>query len=182
MEEIWKDVVGHEGEYQVSNMGRIKSIARNIRRRDGKNFPVRERILVGSHDSKGYVQVELRKDGERNIRVIHRIVADAFIPKQEGKTQINHIDGDKDNNRVDNLEWVTCQENIGHAWENGLNHPLRGENHGNHKLTDENVRFIRKNYDPQKPGCSAKAIAKRFDVSPYAILRVVNGKGWTHVK
>ena len=109
MSEIWKDVVGYEGLYQVSNLGRVKS----LERLDKNNHPVKEKILKQACDGvgKGYLYVNLGRMGRGKI---HRLVAEAFIPNPYNKPEVNHIDGNTKNNRVDNLEWVTHQENCIH--------------------------------------------------------------------
>lgn len=124
MEEIWKDIEGYEGLYQVSNLGRIKSLGRTIERigQKGKSFkrtyPVK--ILKFGKDPKGYYRTSLALNGVNTTVKIHRIVAQAFIPNPNKLPQVNHIDGNKENNRVDNLEWCDNQENQDHAWKNGL--------------------------------------------------------------
>lgn len=108
MQEYWKPIEGFEN-YEVSNLGQVRS------------FYTREaKVLKPSINKDGYLKVGLRKDGKQYLKSIHRLVATAFIPNPEDKLQVNHIDGDKQNNTVFNLEWVTCKENIQHAWNTGL--------------------------------------------------------------
>ena len=110
MKEIWKDIQGYEGIYQVSNLGNVKSLDRlstNGRRLKGK--------LLAKTASKGYVKVTLTNKNMSDNRDIHRLVAEAFIPNPDNKPQVNHIDEDKTNNTVDNLEWCTAKENINHG-------------------------------------------------------------------
>ena len=106
--EIWKDIVKHEG-YQVSNLGNIK----------GKNG----KILIGGI-KRGYREVILVNNNKRYYKLVHRLVAEIFISNPENKLQINHIDGNKLNNKVDNLEWCTPNENMKHAYKIGLQKPL----------------------------------------------------------
>lgn len=114
--EVWKDIQGYEGKYRVSNYGRIKSLSRKIF--NGTGFYMsKEKILNGHIITNGYMQIEL----QGKPLLVHRLVAEAFILNHENKPQVNHIDGDKTNNRVDNLEWVTNGENQIHAYKNGLN-------------------------------------------------------------
>lgn len=110
--EVWKDVKGYEGLYQVSDQGNVKSLAR---KRTGKPW-YKERILKPL-DRKGYLAVSLYADGKCKLYSVHRLVADAFVPNKEGKQQINHKDGDKTNNKMSNLEWVTPSENILHSFD-----------------------------------------------------------------
>lgn len=116
--EIWKDIDGYGGFYQVSNLGRIKSLARNTKNGHCK----KDKILKNSVDKKGYVVAELRKDNKRKSYKVHRLVAETFIYNQYNKPQINHKDGNKQNNNVENLEWCTNSENQIHAYKNKLQH------------------------------------------------------------
>lgn len=105
MEEVWKDIEGYEGLYQVSNLGRVKRVTTG-------------RILKGGKDKDGYLQVTLCKDSTKSTKKIHRLVAQAFVSNSENKPEINHIDEDKANNRVNNLEWSTRKENNNHGTHN----------------------------------------------------------------
>lgn len=105
MEEIWKDVEGYEGLYQVSNFGRVKRVTTG-------------RILKGGKDKYGYLIVNLYKNSVGSIKTIHRLVAEAFIPNPENKPQVNHVDENKTNNSLDNLEWMTAKENTNHGTRN----------------------------------------------------------------
>lgn len=117
--EVWKDIAGYEGLYQVSNLGRIKSIGRHTRNRYGLMWKP-GRVLNAAKDNKGYLTVVLCDNKKRHTFKVHKIVATTFILNPERKPQVNHIDGNKQNNRVDNLEWCSQSENMSHAWETGL--------------------------------------------------------------
>lgn len=110
MEEIWNDIEGFEG-YQVSNLGRVRSIRM---RTDAPTKPMwlSSKVLKQYPDGKGYLMAWLYKGGKRYTVKVHRLVANSFIPNPENKPQIDHIDGDKINNHVDNLRWVTAKENF----------------------------------------------------------------------
>lgn len=111
MQEIWKDVVGYEGLYKVSNFGNVMSFQPNCRNHSQYLAPF---------DNGGYFRVTLTKNRKRTNHLVHRLVADAFIPNPESKEAVNHIDGCKTNNHIDNLEWVTKGENTRHAIKIGL--------------------------------------------------------------
>ena len=102
--EIWKDIAGYEGIYQVSNKGQVRSLDRVIKKLSGERI-VKGRIIKPSANLKGYLFVYLYRDGCGKMRTIHRLVAEAFIPNHSLLPQINHRDEDKTNNDVDNLEW-----------------------------------------------------------------------------
>lgn len=106
MEEVWKDVKGYEGLYQISNRGRVKSLERI----NENNHPIKERIMKPSM-SLGYLYVGLRKQGKQKRMRIHRLVAAAFIPNPDNKEEVGHKDETRTNNYADNLEWVSKKEN-----------------------------------------------------------------------
>lgn len=125
MIEIWKDIKDFEGIYQVSTFGRIKRLSRKTINEGllGKNkeLQLKEIILKPSTITKGYKGITLTKDKKRYPKKVHRLVAEAFIPNPNNKPQINHIDCNKSNNNINNLEWCTNSENQKHAFKNGLN-------------------------------------------------------------
>ena len=114
MNEIWKDIPNYEGKYQISNLGNVMSL--NFA---NKHFP---RLLKLKNHKDGYKLVGLSngQTGNKTFLAVHRLVAQAFIPNPEHKEQVNHIDGNKSNNTVSNLEWVTPKENVTHAFVTGL--------------------------------------------------------------
>ena len=116
MIELWKDIKDYEGFYQVSNLGRVKSLSRSIYDSRGYMIYRKGKIKKPSFDKNGYPQIGLCKNGTVITRKIHRLVAEAFIPNPENKPEINHKDEDKLNNCVDNLEWVTEKENVNYGY------------------------------------------------------------------
>ena len=121
-EEIWKDIPQLEGLYQASNLGRIKSIERIAKKEYRNNRIVKEKILKGSKNEDGYFKIHI-SNKERHINkvvFIHRLVAQTFIPNPNNLPQVNHKDGNKLNNNINNLEWCTNLYNQRHAWKNGL--------------------------------------------------------------
>lgn len=116
MTEVWKDVVGYEGVYQVSNLGRVKSLPK--RDRLGRYYP--EKIKSQVNNGTGYLVVNLKHNGTQRMRTVHRLVAEAFLTNPNGFSDVNHIDGNKRNNQLDNLEFCTRQANMIHARRMGL--------------------------------------------------------------
>ena len=106
--EVWKDIPGYEGDYQISSSGMVKST------KQGK-----EKLIALSPMHRGYLQAHLSKDGKTAMLRVHRLVAKVFIPNPECKPEVNHINGDKTDNRVENLEWCTPSENVRHSYESG---------------------------------------------------------------
>jgi NUMOD4 motif/HNH endonuclease len=125
MTEEWKSVIGFEGFYDVSNLGRVKSLCRTVIDANGKPYTVPERIMSGSIKSNGYSHVSLRKTGEKQVkRHVHQLVATAFLPIKAGSSEeVNHLDGNKLNNVTTNLEWCSHAKNMSHAWSNGFFFP-----------------------------------------------------------
>lgn len=117
--EIWKDIPGYEGLYQASNLGRIKSIERLVNYRWGYKKLLKGSVLRYYISTNGYTKYVLSNNIKKTCSG-HVLVASAFIPQIEGKNMVNHKDGNKTNNKVENLEWCTCAENMRHAYRTGL--------------------------------------------------------------
>ena len=176
----WKDINGFEGFYQISSDGDVRSLDRF----DGIRV-VKGRNIKPNLKQNGYLQVGLRKEGKRKWFSIHRLVAIHFIENPENKPQVNHIDCNKQNNHVDNLEWVTSQENFAHAKDNNLINPPKGENHPFYGLYGERSKsakkVVRYNKDTGETKLyKAKILAKNdgFDVT--SISKCCNKKQKTH--
>lgn len=127
-EEIWVDICGYEGYYQISNLGRIKSLARITT--DGRT--IKDRILKLEKRKSGYVYIMLSKNGNTKVFSVHRLVAKTFIPNPENKEQVDHINTIKDDNRAKNLRWVTGEENMNNPL---TKEKLKGNPKGNPKAT-----------------------------------------------
>lgn len=129
--EIWKDIIGYEGLYQVSNMGRVKSLEKKCCR-DNYNRVIDEFIKKTQISKKGYINVSLTKNKNKKTFKVHRLVAQAFIPNPNNYPQVNHLNEDKTDNRVENLEWCTQEQNINYGVRNekaskGISIALKGK-------------------------------------------------------
>jgi len=176
--EEWRPVKGYEGLYEVSNLGRVKSLARIVDRSHGIPRRVRERIVANSIAGRGYWKTQLYCEGRSKQKYIHCLVAEAFIgPKPDG-LQINHRDGDKSNNTPSNLEYVTPKENIGHAMETGL-FDIRGEKNTRSKYTAEQIENA---HSLVAGGRQHKEAAAISGVDQGTIESVCAGKNWKHLQ
>lgn len=129
--EDWKNIPGYEGCYQISSNGKIKSLQRIVFREGHGGFKtVNGKILPIYFDNNGYQIAFLSKGGIRKTVKVHRLIAILFIPNPDDKKQINHIDGNKSNNSLTNLEWCTQSENIRHADRTGLRKCASGKDNG----------------------------------------------------
>ena len=175
MKERWK-IIEEFPKYLISNKGNIKVL---------ETFE--NRI---SHINSGYELIVFAVDGKRYSRLVHRIVAKAFIPNKYDKPCVNHINGMKTDNRVENLEWVTYEENIKHAIKMGLiDHSKRkNPNHKPHprdednkltKATREQVIEMRKMYDTGD--YVLRELSEKFDMSISVVWKIVKRKTWKHI-
>lgn len=177
--EIWKDVEGYEGYYQVSSLGRIKSLERVVARSTGKTIVFKESILSPSSYPGEYSRVYLFVNSKKKSKYIHRLIAQAFIPNLENKPEVNHKDGDKSNNNKSNLEWATRSENMRHAVDTKLLINKRGEEVHTAKLTEEGVLKIR---EMLKSGVlSDKEIASMFGIKTNTLYYIRKRLTWKHV-
>ncbi|QEE50332.1 hypothetical protein FUA48_12310 [Flavobacterium alkalisoli] len=118
--EIWRDVLNYEGCYQISNLGRVKSVERKVKSSRSKTGyrTIKEKLMTPLLSKYGYYRVHLMKEGKSFIAMVHRLIAEAFIPNPNNKPQVNHINLIRTDNRIENLEWMTNKENMRHAWDN----------------------------------------------------------------
>lgn len=170
---IWKPILKFNGEYEVSNTGLVRSTDKNILKSNGKTYFRKSKILRPAKTKDGYLQVGISFQNKLSSHKIHRLVAVSFICGQENKTDVNHKDGNKLNNFVENLEWVTKSENTKHAYENNLKKPLIGCKNGMAKLTIDQVKEIRRIADSGGRYYGRKELAKRFGISEARIKEIV---------
>lgn len=191
MEEIWRDILGYEGVYQVSNKGRVKRLVTEITMRNQVCSWIHkspELIFRPNKDSRGYYQVVLGIGKKRTARV-HRLVAEAFLkPPSDNLVKeclkvgsrvvwVNHKDGDCTNNRVENLEWCTPSYNLRDAFQRGAKKASKGVDHINSKLTEEDVLKI---YElSSKRALSQERIANMFGIKQITVSNIKTGRSWS---
>jgi len=172
--ELWKDVKGFENIYVVSNYSRIKSLIRKT-----KTWQIHKEIIVSTNSkARGYVKFPAHKDGKRYNLLFHRIIAEAWIPNPNNFPDVNHINAIRDDNRIENLEWVTHSMNIRHAYKMG-NKNQKGEKNNSAKINQNIANNIRI-YHEQFPHLSQKEIGKVFGLSREHIKDIVNYKTWNY--
>jgi hypothetical protein len=171
----WKPVVGFEGLYEVSDLGRVRSLDRTVPSIIGIKQHRRGAIMAQSLDS-DYLHLLLWKNGKGYNCWTHRLVAQAFIPNPDGKPEVNHKEQPKTDNRVSNLEWATKAQNDEHAAMTGL--VLKGSKVGTAKLTEAQVVLMRKLW---AQGWTQNALQGFFEVSQTTVQYAVTGKSWKHV-
>lgn len=155
-----KDIIGYEGLYRITEDGRVFSIGA-------------DKFLKQFLDHKGYLFVCLRKNGKPSTKLVHRLVASAYLPIEFGKPYVNHRDSGKLNNAVSNLEWCSARENMLHSYANG-----RKPNSGNAKLSPTSVIAIRQQY---AEGKSAYRIAKELGMGTTTIDNIVKRRTWVSI-
>lgn len=173
MLETWKPIIGTQQE--VSDHGRLRSWAS----RGSELFAKEPRLLKTYADKNGYIHGSIFQYGRRKNVTIHPLVAEAFIGPRPPGMQINHIDGDKSNNRPSNLEYVTCQANLNHAISIGLRDGCMGENHHNAKATVDEVREIKKRL---AAGVRQVDVAREFNRPWNMIHAIRKGHSWRFVQ
>ncbi len=174
--EEWRPILGHEGLYEVSGLGRIRSFDRRIKGRNGTLKRLRGVIYKNARTKRGYETVMLVKDEKWKGNLVHRLVASAFIENRLNLPQVNHIDGNKTNNHVSNLEWVDNLTNHRKAAEIGL--LAHGERHYHAKLSNKDVEAICSLFGKTKQ----VEIAKRFNISVSVVSSIKSRAAWRYIQ
>lgn len=176
--EDWRDVFGYNGIYQVSNKGNVRSLTHYCEGRKGSGKQT-GRVLKQRKSHKGYLRVSLSLNKKRFNTGTHRLVALAFIDNPLNKPQVNHINGIKDDNRVENLEWCTNRENQLHAIKNKLVKYNYGQKHHNSKLTDKEVLNVRR---LNEIGFTNKELSEDYNISKTAMSNILRKITYKNVK
>lgn len=171
MKEEWREVVGYEGWYSVSEHGRVR------RDKAGQGC-IKGRIIKPCNDSSGHLILNLYKNGMHRSYNVHNIVSSAFIGKKPKGFTANHKDGNKVNNHFSNLEYITKGDNTKHAWRIGLIESLKGEDHPKAILTNNKVLEIREKHIL---GEKIKNLVKKYGVSRGAINCIIFNRSWKHI-
>lgn len=178
-EEMWKDIKGFEDRYQISSEGRVKSLARKFIDRAGRKQNIRERILKLKTDKDGYKTVALN-DGYGNKKYfrVHRLVCEAFLPNPDNKPQVNHIDEDKSNNQVCNLEWCTCLENINYGTRNLRMAKTKSKQVGQYTLDGHLVKVWESIKEAEEKGGFVRSEIRAVSLG---IRKIYRGYRWKYI-
>lgn len=177
-QEKWIAISGYGDRYEVSDYGNVRSKDMFMNNMHGGQTLKRGRILKPFYSGKKYQTVRLCWDGKHPCARIHRLVAFAFVKNLQSKPHVNHIDGNKQNNKASNLEWCTNQENQIHAIKNGLSKIKKGQDSHRSKLTEIQAKDVLIRTSRNE---TLVSIAKMYGVTSTAILHIKKGKTWSHL-
>ncbi|MEN6507038.1 MAG: HNH endonuclease [Planctomycetaceae bacterium] len=183
MDEIWKSIPGFGDHYQVSNAGRVRSVDFTVIEHGGKTRKHKGQILRYGNTRDGYLQVHLYMAGDQTVFLVHRLVLSVFVGPCPAGKEVNHKNGNKRDNQIENLEYVTRSENLIHSSRvlgvrRVHSRPICGEDHAEAKLTERKVREIR---ELSAKGIVQAALSAMFGVSTGHINRIINRRAWKHI-
>lgn len=175
MNEEWRSIAGYEGLYEVSSLGRVRSLGRKIIRSNGFPQTFHPAIKHPAKEGYGYLQAKLTDaNGEGRLIKVHRLVATAFLPNPDGLETVNHKDFNKENNSVENLEWSSRKQNMQHAAKYGRMCGFGNEKYGS-KVTPEDAISIRLMV---RSGQTAKSVAMLYGLSSSYVSAIGRGERW----
>jgi len=177
MQELFKDIIELDCQFSISNFGRVIKKERKAISKSGFRT-IKEGEPLFQDNGKGYKQLYISLNSKRSVFYVHRLVADYFKDNPFSLPEVNHLDGDKSNNHVDNIEWVTRKGNKEHAVKNGLI-PC-GEDCSFSKLTEDQVRAIRRLYR-MNPKFNKLKLSKKLNVSDATIHKIIKNQRWKHI-
>lgn len=172
--EEWKDIIGYEGRFKVSNLGRIKSLSRKVHRRNNSVHLTKDLIKKQRITKHGYLTVFLSINKDYSHKFVHKLVAIHFIDNPEKKPEVDHKFGCKLDNRYFSLRWATVSENKIYAYSLGLM-SQQGERHASHKLTNKDVMYI---FNSKK---SYSFLCNKFNICRTTVSDIKIGKRWNHI-
>lgn len=176
--EVWVPVYGYEGFYEISNFGVVRSVTRFVANSGRNGMWYKSRVMKTVTDKDGYLTVTLQKERKVKVFKVHRLVLMSFN-QETSELQVNHIDGNKQNNNINNLEWCTCSENIKHAFSINLK-TQKGSNNNGAKLNEEKVKQMCDLF--KYTTMTNKEIAELYDIKSDETIRKIRKRlAWTHV-
>lgn len=175
-----QEIKGFEGLYSITKQGDVISHAKIVKVGNKGGYRIQQEKPLKKADMNGYCRVHLYKNNKVFAKLVHRLIAEAYIPNPENLPWINHIDANTKNNSINNLEWCTPKQNSQHAYKMGLMKKIQlfGEKNGSAKLTESTVRQMRAMYEIE-PNCSK--IARHFKVNPRTAYDICHGRKWKHL-
>jgi HNH endonuclease/NUMOD4 motif len=176
MTEVW-NMLKFSDHLYISSEGRVKSINRLVSEKNKKPYTVKGRIYKNRITPNGYNQVCLRVNNQNKYFYVHRLVAEYFIYNYDSSLEVNHIDGNKLNNSVFNLEMTTKKDNMKHATATRL--MASGANHGHTTLSSEDVLEIKRLH---QNNCTIKDLAKQYNIKYHLAWSIINNKTWKYLK